>query len=359
MLKFGVENLPLSGPERLSLTRDFMTMRRIGLMQELPSAQKRKLRTERSQRDSERAVAERQAATASVERETALAWIDRYYAEQLRELVLRQIQEAQLQSQAAEAGYATGRNSQADVLAARAAVVMLEDRLSQADRQEKNAVWMLERWVGADASRAVAGAVPWQESRLVAGAVEEHLDYHPDLAMMKSQIAIADAEARLAQANKQADWSVEAMYSRRGPGYPDMVSIGVSVPLQWDRANRQDREVAAKLALVEEARGKYEELLRHHGAELRSQLNDWSTGKARVARYRDDLVPLARQKTEAVLTAYRTGRSDLAAMLAARRDELDVRMQALTVEMETARAWAQINFLMPAHASANPRQEKP
>lgn len=39
VLKLGVENLPVNGPDRLSLSRDFMTMRRIGLSQELPRAQ--------------------------------------------------------------------------------------------------------------------------------------------------------------------------------------------------------------------------------------------------------------------------------------------------------------------------------
>lgn len=31
VLKLGIENLPVNGPDRLSLSRDFMTMRRIGV----------------------------------------------------------------------------------------------------------------------------------------------------------------------------------------------------------------------------------------------------------------------------------------------------------------------------------------
>lgn len=38
VLKLGVDNMPINGPDRLSLSRDFMTMRRIGLSQELPRA---------------------------------------------------------------------------------------------------------------------------------------------------------------------------------------------------------------------------------------------------------------------------------------------------------------------------------
>ena len=360
VLKLGVDNLPVNGPDRLSLSRDFMTMRRIGLSQELPSTQKRQLRSERFDREADRGFAERQLTIANIERDTAIAWIERYYTEQMRDLVLHQIQETKLQVQTAQSGYGTGRNSQADVLAARAALVMLEDRLNQVDSQGRNASWMLFRWVGDAAKRPISDTAPgWPASRLDDGPLEQHVQYHPDLILAKAQVEAARTEARLAQANKKADWSVEAMYSQRGSAYSNMVSIGVSIPLQWDPKNRQDREVAAKLALVDEAQAKYEEALRRHEAEVRNLLNDWRTGKARVSRYRDELIPLATQRSQASLIAYRTGKSDLAATLAARREEVDARMQALTVEMETARAWAQVNFLIPDHKPMTHGQEKP
>ena len=34
-------------------------------------------------------------------------------------------------------------------------------------------------------------------------------------------------------------------------------------------------------------------------------------------------------------------------MLLARRNEIDVRLQALQLEIDTARLWAQLNFLFP------------
>jgi len=34
-------------------------------------------------------------------------------------------------------------------------------------------------------------------------------------------------------------------------------------------------------------------------------------------------------------------------VLLARRNEVDLRMQALQLEMDTARLWAQLNFLVP------------
>lgn len=347
VLKLGVDNVPVNGPDRLSLSRDFMTMRRIGLSQELPRAEKRQLRSERFEREAVRTEAEAQLNTANIRRDTALAWIERYYTDQMRDVVFRQIQETQLQAKTAETGYGAGRNTQADVFAARAALVVLEDKLSQIDKQDRNALLNLERWVGPEARRPVNRPPAWQTSHLDSGKLEEHFQYHPDLVMLRAQIEVAEAEARLAQANKRPDWSVEAMYSQRGSAYSNMISIGVSVPLQWDQKNRQDREVAAKLAMVQEAQAKYEEMLRSHDAEVRNLLNDWRNGKSRVARYRAELIPLAKQRSDASLTGYRSGKSDLAATLLARRDEVEARMQALTVEMETARAWAQLNFLIP------------
>ena len=360
VLKFGIDNLPADGPDRGSLTRDFMTMRRIGIMQEIPRAEKRQLRAERFERDAQRVQAQRQLMLANVQRDTALAWLDRYYSQAMRELVQQQVEETRLQVQAADSAFRTNRGSQADVFAARAAVITLQDRFSQIDRQSRSAALMLARWVGASAAeRPTSGSPPWQSTPLQNEFSSEHLMQHPELLVISAEIDAAETEARLAQANKQSDWSVEASYSQRGPAYSNMLSIGVSIPLQWEQKNRQNREVAAKLAMVDEAKARYEDMLRNREAEVSSLLNDWHTGKERVARYRDELIPTLRQRADATLTAYRTGKSDLAGTLAARRDEIDVRMQALTLEMETARSWAQLNFLIPGHPISAPAKDQP
>ncbi len=360
VLKLGIDNLPVNGEDRFSLTNDFMTQRRIGLMQEIPRAEKRQLRAERFERDARRAQAQRQFTLANVQRDTALAWLDRYYIQAQRELVSQQVEEAQLQVQAADVAFRTGRGSQADAFAARAAMLALQDRLQQVDQQLRNATLALARWVGTtEAQRPVSGQPPWESPPAGSPIAIEHLEQHPDLQAVAAEIGAAQTDARLAQANKTSDWSVEASYSQRGPAYSNMVSLGVSIPLQWDQQNRQDRELAAKLAQVAEAQARYEDLLRSHEAEVRGWLNDWQTGRERLDRYRNELIPTARQRSEAALTAYRSGKSDLAAVLVARRDEIDARMQALSLEMETARSWAQLNFLVPQNAMTSNARKQP
>jgi hypothetical protein len=41
-----------------------------------------------------------------------------------------------------------------------------------------------------------------------------------------------------------------------------MVSVGISLPFQWDQKNRQDRELSSKLAMVEQAKAERDEALR-------------------------------------------------------------------------------------------------
>lgn len=360
VLKFGVDNLPANGPDRLSLTRDFMTMRRIGVMQEITRSEKRQLRSERYEKDALRVQAQRQLTLTNVQRDTALAWLDRYYALAIRELIQQQVEEARQQAEAANIAFRAGRGSQADIFAARAAAIALQDRISQIDQQARSATLMLARWVGQPAAaRPPTGVPPWNSPPLQGGIPEQQLKQYPELLAMAAEIDALETDARLAQANKQADWSIEASYAQRGPAYSNMVSIGVSIPLQWDQKSRQDREVASRMALVADARARYEDMLRTREAEVRSLFNDWQTGMERVVRYRSELIPATRQRVEAALTTYRTGKGDLASALSARQGEIDIRMQALTVEAETARAWARLNLLIPEQSTAFANKEKP
>lgn len=89
---------------------------------------------------------------------------------------------------------------------------------------------------------------------------------------------------------------------------------------------------------VDEAKARYDDVLRKTEAEVCSLLNEWRTCQDRLVRFRDELIPTMRQRTEAALTVYRTGKGDLPGALAARRDEIEVRMQALTLEMGKARS---------------------
>lgn len=358
VLKVGIDNLPVTGRDRGSLNNDFMTMRRIGLMQEVTRSDKRQLRAERFEVEAQKTIAEKAVTTSTIERDTAIAWLDRYYADAMATVIAEQGEQARLEIQSAEGAYHSGRGSQADVFAARSALATFDDRASEIQRRVRNANTMLMRWTGTVGSLSLAAKPATDTIRLDPETLDSQLGHHPEIAVLSRQVEIAETEARLAKANEKPDWSVELAFQQRGAAYSNMVSVGVSIPLQWDRKNRQDRELSSKLALVEQARDEREETLRAHVAETRSMIDQWQNDRERYRRYESELVPLAHQRTEAIIFAYRGGKASLVDVLAARRNDIEVRLQALQLATDTDRLWAQLNFLFPTddvmvHAGIN------
>lgn len=351
MLRLSIDNLPVDGPMRFSLSEDFMTMRSVGLSQTLTRADKRRARAARFEREADTAQAARAMQLAELRRGTALAWFERYYQQQLVDLLSRQRDEAALQIEAAEAAYRAGRGAQAEVFMARTGVARIEDRIRDAEARVANAVTQLARWVGEPASAPLGEAPAIAQTRLAAHALSHELERHPDIALMAAREAVAEAEAEVARQDRHADWSVSLMYSQRGAAFSNMASLAVSVPLQWDRKNRQDRELAARLAKAEQVRAEREEMTRAHRAETERWLTTWRSNLARLDDYDATLIPLAAERTRAALAAYRGGRGTLAAVLEARRMEIDTRLERLRIEMETAGLWVELEYLIPEQAS--------
>ena len=353
-LKAGVNNLPVDGADRFSLTRDFMTMRSIAVMQELTRDDKRKARSARFDREAELAESSRAAALTDLRRDTAMAWLDTHFEQRMRDLLRDQRTEAALQVDAAEAAYRGGRGAQADVFAARSAVAQIDNRLREIEVKIASARTRLSRWVGADAEHELAAPPPLDTAQLDAASLEARLDHHPQIAVLARQEAAARADVNIATSAKRPDWSVELMFSQRGSAYSNMVSLNVSVPLQWDQKNRQDREVSARLALVEQMRAQREEATREHAAETRIWLLQWQSSRERLRHYDSALIPLATERTRAALAAYRGGSSPLAAVLEARRMEIDTRMERLRLEKEAAALWARLEYLLaPGQSTAH------
>jgi outer membrane protein TolC len=347
MLSVNVTNVPVNGPDRLSLTRDFMTMRSVGVMQTLSPRDKRQARAARFEREADVARETRALQLTELRRDTAQAWIERLYRQRMVELLQAQRDEARLQVEAANAAYRAGRGGQADVFMAHSAVAQVEDRLQQAEAAVANATADLTRWVGDLARQPLAGSPAITRLQLEDHALEGALESHPELAVMAAKEAVARAQAEMARQDKRPDWNVELMYSQRGPAYSNMVSLGVSVPLQWNQKNLQDREVAARLAMVEQMGAEREEMRRTHLAEVRRWQQSWRSNLQRLALYDASLTPLAAERTRAALAAYRGGTGPLGAVLEARRIEIDTRMERLGLEMDTAALWARLEYLLP------------
>lgn len=345
-LVLGLENVPLEGGNKWSLTADNMTMRRVGVMQDIVRADKLAGREAKAAAEAAREAAMVAMQRADLRKEVASAWFERWYAQRSRELVASLAKETELQEAAAGAALAGGKGSATDAVAAQAARAMLVDRELELLRTERRAAAMLSRWIGADADRALDTApdvtrLPHDESHLRAD-----LESHPHLALYQPAIDAAEAELRLARAASQPDWSVELSYGQRGSAFENMVSLMVRMDLPLFRERRQQPVAAARERQLEQARAQAEDARRRHEAEIRTWLSDWDISRSRLERHRRDLVPLAEERERTALAAYQGGRLDLATVLEARRGVLEARLAALNAEAELARAWAQLAYLI-------------
>jgi outer membrane protein TolC len=282
VLRLGIGNLPVQGPERFSLDRDFMTMRSIGVMQEITRADKLAARSRRYEQEALAAQAEQDAARRAVRREAALAWVELQYAQRAAAWLERQLAEARRQEVAALAALRGARGSQAEVVAARPAPAQLEDRAAATARDVATGRIALARWIGDDAARPLA-ATGEVVAPPEASQIEQRLAAHPRLRALAQLEAAAEAQAAAADAARRPDWTVELMYSQRGRAFSDMVSVNLSVPLQVDRAQRQDRELAARHAEVLRRQADREDALRASISDAQALLSAWHSTQERGA----------------------------------------------------------------------------
>ena len=82
-LNVGISDLTLEGRDRFTLRKESDTQIMAGVRQAFPRAAKRALRRERAEHEAETFDAERSAAERTIARETGLAWLEVWKAEEL------------------------------------------------------------------------------------------------------------------------------------------------------------------------------------------------------------------------------------------------------------------------------------
>ena len=346
-LVFGVENVPAESSDRWSLTADFMTMRRVGVMQDFVRADKREARESRASAEARREAAMIEVQRADLYRDVATTWFEKHYADRARALLTELEAEAQLQVSTTQGELAGGKMAATEALGARILVATLADRRAELDRKAQRAAALLARWVGDKAAETASQGPDVFALSHHALAARADVSGHPHVAMYAPMEAAAAAELKLAQAATKPDWSIELSYAQRGAAYSNMVSLMVRMDLPLFESRRQDPVTLSKSRQLEQVRAQAEEALRRHGAEVRAAITDWEVARARVERHRKEIVPLVEERARLARAAYEGGRSDLAVVLEARRGAIEARLAALDAEAELAKSWAQLAYLVP------------
>ena len=340
-LDLSLQNVPVSGPDALSLGADFMTMEAIGVRQDFPNLAKRHARLGRAEADIAAAEAGVAVEARSVRVATALAWTDLYFAEQ--RLAILDLLDKSIDALAGTVGarITSGSARPSQGLEPRQLKAELADRRSDIEAEIAKAKAELTRWTGDPDPQAVGTPPDWaiDPDRLLAA-----IDALPRLQALDAATAQAEADIRLARAEKQPDWSVRAGYSKRGPNYADMVSVGVSIDLPLFAKHRQDPIIAARAEQANSARLERVAAERALRAQLEADLAEHRAHHERYMRATNTLVPLAEQRAELDRASYAAGRIDLGTALDAAIALANAKIDALDREAMAARDGIRINL---------------
>lgn len=341
-LLLGIQNFPIEGDARGSLTRDFMTMQMVGVMQEVPNRDKRRARVEAARAGIDSADALARVERLKVRRETALAWIGSFAIEQKLQLFQSLYEENRLLAKAVQAQIAGGRGMAIDSLAPRQEAALLAEQEDELERNREQARAALRRWLGAAAGEPLSGT--WPSWPVDDPHFRHNLQRHPELQIFEPMTDEAEAQVRLAEAEKKSDWSWELAYQKRGDAFGDMLSAQLTFDLPLFAGRRQDPKIAAKRAEMLRLEAEREAVTRERLQELDDDLAEYRRLDRALARSQQTLVPLAEEKVQLAVADYRAGAGDLMTLVAARRELIEARLKHIDLQQQRAQTSARLYF---------------
>jgi outer membrane protein TolC len=345
-VKFGVINLPVTTSDALRFDRDDQTMFNIGFSQDMVPLKKREIASNRMSAEADQLQTEQLATARSIERDVALAWLDVYEAQRKSELYQRVIDDMKAERKVLAASVSSGGAKSSDVLRTDTEVSMTNENLIFAKRDERKARAALSRWIGDAASRSIASELPVMSNNLTRDEAQSEIEKHPMLKNAYQTEKVAQLDVDSAQANFEHNWGWEVGYGKRFADRSDMLSFQVSIDLQLDRANRQDKRTAEKLLLVEKARKLTEDRRRELNAELQNAEADAEAAEARENEHLTSLIPNAQARLSLAQAAYTAGKQSLSDVWQARRDLIEVELDHWTILTDRQRAAVKIGYLL-------------
>jgi outer membrane protein TolC len=341
-LILGLDNVPVEGADRYSLDSNQMTMRRVGLMQEVPNSDKRKARRSLAEATVGVAEAEQQAMWLQTRRQTALNWLNVYYAERSVALFDQLDQQITLLRSTVQSLIAGGSAPATELLLADQQALMLEDRRDQLARTVAVARAELRRWIGSAASEPLAGEPPLFQ--LAVPHLHQRLDEHPELRAASARVGEANAALAEAIADKTPDWGVELAYNNRDNQFGDLVKLQFTFDLPMFVGSRQGPKIKARQQSVSQLEAEQEVLLRAHAADLESGLAELEQLHKTLNRAEKSFIPLASQRAELELAAYKAGNSPLTAVISSRSELIEAQLREIELKRQVSELSANLYY---------------
>lgn len=343
-LVLGLQNLPVQGDNRGQINADGMTMQMVGLMQEVPNRSRRAAELALAEASTERSEAEYRLMRLNVRLATADAWLQVHKIERQLAQFGALFEQNRVLAAAVDARIRAGQGMLADRPVAALERLMLDDRQDQLHSDLAQARATLRSWAGDAAGQPTSGS--WPQWHVDASLYRAQLNQQPALALYQPLGRERQAGVALAAADKRPDWSWELAYQRRAAGLNDMMSVQVSIGLPVFPGARQNRRLAARELEVTGLAYERELILRELIRELESALAERERAERALERIRGGQLPLAAERAELAFADYRGGRGSLEALVSARSQHIEARLDEIerTAAVAVSHARLQLNF---------------
>ncbi|MBI3875710.1 MAG: TolC family protein [Verrucomicrobia bacterium] len=201
-------------------------------------------------------------------------------------------------------------------------------------------------WAPGDSLETLAGR-PFPAASETPGAAR------PDLLAAEHARLKADADLKLAKAQRIPDPTVLFQYEHEPFDQPNTLGIGISIPLPlW---NRNTGNIMAAEAARDQAAIFADKLRVQIKAEITGARLAYDESSERLARYREQIQPKSAKIRETVSFAYQKGGASLLDLLSAERNDNDVRLATAQAAADTATAVATLK----AALNSQDTKEKP
>lgn len=354
MLEAGVLNAPLPS---LSLRREDMTMKMLGLSQKLPFPGKRGLRQEIAAREADSIGYAYQETVNRTVRDIKAAYFDLATVIESTRVVekTRQVLEQFLGT--ANARYAVGQGSQADVLRAQTQLSRLGDELIRLGRERRVIEAELIRLLGRrpEPGKPVTAPVPeglhLGEATLRVEALREiAFEERPQLLALQALIDRSEKARDLARREYFPDFDVRFSYGQRsdmsdGTDRDDMLSLTVAVNLPIWRKDKLAPQLAEATVMRRQAMEIYTAQQNEVTAGLRKQAESVAQARRSARLYETEILPQARLTVESSLAAYKVDRVDFLTLLDSQMSLFDYEINYVEVLSSYNKALAEIDLL--------------
>jgi len=347
--RFGMQNVPV---DSLALNRSEMSMVTFGVSQMFPPTGKRALLQQGAEQETAAVQTKDRDLRGRIRHEVHMAWLDFYYQERELAVVRASYEITDQIVQAARAQYRVGLAQEADVLKAQLERDDLRDREEAIQSARSMAQSRLARLIGMPAATlALPEELPAPPTVHTDEELMKTLPQHPQVATLDAQIRSAELDLAAARRDYYPEFGVEAMYGYRaardvnGTKIPDMFSAGMVMSLPLWTSQRQDARAQERQARLLALRYKRDDLLLQLDQEARARYAEYTRIKSRLALVEHTLLPQAEQTVNALLAAYRTGKTDMGSVLRARQASLEYALRLWRLRVDVWIATAELNYL--------------